>query len=823
MDLQPKILIVDDKPTNLYALERVLKDINADVIKAENGNDALISTLNNDFSLAILDVQMPEMDGYELAEYIRSEERTKYLPIIFLSAVYSDDYHVFKGYQSGAIDFITKPFNPQILINKVELFLQMHHQKKELELSKLELQDTVEKLKKSQLKYKNIFEIATVSLWEEDISAVKEYLRQWNVNNSAQLQNLFDKHPEKLPEIIQRIKIVNVNTESLRLYKANSKEELINSFDKILSRKAHYAMIESLNAILDGKKSFETETTQYTLNGEKIHVILRWKIPPEDYQFQNILISIVDITELKHIEKEIDDARKAAEQASIAKTEFLTNISHEIRTPLNAILGFAEILREKHDQTEQIHDYINGIVDSGKNLLLLINDILDLSKIETGKIEINFTPTEIKNLINEVKQIFTIKISEKKLKISIKYTNEVPGIVCVDEVRLRQVLFNLVGNAVKFTHKGKIEIRVNAIPVSNQKPKRKKEKNVDLIIEVEDTGIGIPEQNHEIIFHPFKQQDGRDSRKYSGTGLGLAITKRLVEMMNGEISLKSQVNKGSVFTVKLRNIDVVSKTFDSESKDIEEESIHFDAAHILLIEESGTNTLYHWFDKYLKEQPIALLHATDISEAFHVIRKHKPKLVIIDFPKLITNDYQFLSELRKHPEHELQDIPVVVALNPDDSEIAAQYQEKIAKHLYKPITKKQCYATLTNYISYRKKQPDHINKVNQIQHTSYINNLINNMSKSDEIADELIGLFHSDLIPMHRNTLKSLSLNKIKTFANKITEAGNNYNIPELKQFGNKLYENATLFKFDEIMLILKEFHRIIDVVVGSKKKTKNN
>ncbi len=944
MDLQPKILIVDDKPANLYALERVLKNINAKVIKAENGNDALISTLNNDFSLAILDVQMPEMDGYELAEYIRSEERTKYLPIIFLSAVYSDDYHVFKGYQSGAIDFITKPFNPQILINKVELFLQMHHQKKELELSKQELQNTVEKLKisneqyqgifqavteclfiinrnnkivevntsackkygytyseftgyhiksifhtdyqhvvpefrdqlshkkvfyveskhvkkdgsafyveirgtnfnykgkphilavvsdtsqrvktlqqlkKSELKYKNIFEIATVSLWEEDISAVKEYLRQWDVNNSEQLKHLLKEHPEKLPEILQRIKILNVNSESLRLYKAKSKEELINSFDKILSKEAHYAMIASLNAILDGEKSFEIETTQYTLTGEKLHVILRWKIPPEDYQFQNILISIVDITELKHIENEINAARKAAEQASIAKTEFLTNISHEIRTPLNAILGFAEILREKHHQTEQIRNYINGIVDSGKNLLLLINDILDLSKIESGKIEINFTPTDIRNLINEVKQIFAIKLSEKNLKFNIKYTDDVPGILNIDEIRLRQVLFNLVGNAVKFTHKGKIEIRLKVNPLSNKNPDQKK-KNVDLIIEVEDTGIGIPEQNHDIIFHPFKQQDGCNSRKYGGTGLGLAITKRLVEMMNGEISLKSRINKGSVFTVKLQNIGVISKEHSIESTDIEENNIIFNTAHVLLIEESGTNTLYHTFDKCLKEQPIVLHHATDISEAFHVIEKHRTQVVIIDFPKLISNDYQFLSELRNHPRNELQSIPVVVAINPDDSEIAAQYQKKIEKHVYKPITKKQCYATLTTYISYRKKQSDDIRTV-QRQNTNYINNLINNMPKSNEIDDELIRLFQNDLIPMHQNTIKSLSLNKIKAFANKISEAGDNYNIPTLKQLGNKLYENATQFKFDDIMLILKEFQKIIDLVTGNRNMPPDN
>ncbi len=149
MDLRQKILIVDDKEENLYALEHVLKDMNVSIVKATNGNDALIAVLNHDFSMAILDVQMPEMDGYELAEYIRSEEKTKYLPVIFLSAVYSDDFHVFKGYQSGAVDFITKPFNPEILINKVKVFLELDWQKLQLHNHKTQLEEVIRELNKS--------------------------------------------------------------------------------------------------------------------------------------------------------------------------------------------------------------------------------------------------------------------------------------------------------------------------------------------------------------------------------------------------------------------------------------------------------------------------------------------------------------------------------------------------------------------------------------------------------------------------------------------------------------------------------------------------
>jgi len=148
-----KILIVDDKPRNLYALAQVLKESGAEIIKAENGNDALTATLHHDFALAMFDVQMPEMDGYELAELMRGEERTKRIPIIFLSAVYSDEYHIFKGYRSGAVDFITKPYNPAVLMSKVHVFLQLDSQKREL-VEKLEIE-------RSKIYLENIF--ATLS------------------------------------------------------------------------------------------------------------------------------------------------------------------------------------------------------------------------------------------------------------------------------------------------------------------------------------------------------------------------------------------------------------------------------------------------------------------------------------------------------------------------------------------------------------------------------------------------------------------------------------------------------------------------------------
>jgi len=161
--IEQKILIVDDRPANLYALENVLRDVDVTVIKANNGNEALISTLNHDFSLAILDVQMPEMDGYELAELLRSEEKTRFMPVIFLSAVFSDDFHVFKGYKSGAVDFITKPFNPDILLNKVKVFLELDRKNAELKLQHTKLEELINTLNITNTKLQGEIDERTIA------------------------------------------------------------------------------------------------------------------------------------------------------------------------------------------------------------------------------------------------------------------------------------------------------------------------------------------------------------------------------------------------------------------------------------------------------------------------------------------------------------------------------------------------------------------------------------------------------------------------------------------------------------------------------------
>ena len=256
--------------------------------------------------------------------------------------------------------------------------------------------------------------------------------------------------------------------------------------------------------------------------------------------------------ELKKYADDLVIAKQEAERSNKIKSEFLANISHEIRTPLNSVIGFSELL-EKQCSTSIEKNHLNSIQISAKSLLILLNDILDLSKIEAGKITIEYMPLAIRSLFNELETIFKSKAEEKSINLEFHIEESVPETIKFSDIRLRQILFNLLGNAIKFTSAGSITLMVGA---KNGKLKNK----IDLFVEVKDTGEGIPLNKQTIIFEPFYQIDGNNAKH--GTGLGLAITKKLVEILNGSISLQSTENSGSEFKIVFTDVEVL-KTDDN--------------------------------------------------------------------------------------------------------------------------------------------------------------------------------------------------------------------------------------------------------------------
>lgn len=267
----------------------------------------------------------------------------------------------------------------------------------------------------------------------------------------------------------------------------------------------------------------------------------------------HILVIMQDIQEQKEAEAKMEEARRLAESANRAKSEFLANISHEIRTPMNAILGFAEILRKQKDDDRR-EKYIDAIIAGGTTLMALINDILDLSKIESGGIQLTAVPQYIRSLMDGIQVVFRSKMEEKNLEFNIVIEDTVPALLVFDGTRLRQILYHILGNAVKFTEQGKVTIRTR-VESETQFANSAVRGRVTLVVEVSDTGVGIAAEEFTSIFEAFRQQEGGSARKYSGAGLGLTITKRLIEAMGGTISVQSNVNVGSTFIITLPNVE----------------------------------------------------------------------------------------------------------------------------------------------------------------------------------------------------------------------------------------------------------------------------
>lgn len=265
---------------------------------------------------------------------------------------------------------------------------------------------------------------------------------------------------------------------------------------------------------------------------------------------------------LRAAKLEAERLAQEADSANRAKSEFLANMSHEIRTPMNAVIGYSDLLGDSVTDPKHRH-YLDAIRAGSRSLLMLINDILDLSRIEAGKMRLEFAPLAVQRLLDDVRHIFDLRAREQGIDLVVTVAPDMPPAMVLDETRLRQVLFNLVGNAIKFTHEGRVEVTAKVRPEQAQPGEGTR---YELMITVTDTGIGIAADQQEHIFDAFEQQEGQSSRKYGGTGLGLAISRKLAGMMGGELTVVSEPGKGSTFTLRLPGVKATKAVAGSDAE-----------------------------------------------------------------------------------------------------------------------------------------------------------------------------------------------------------------------------------------------------------------
>ncbi|WP_299980973.1 response regulator [Desulfobacula sp.] len=354
--------------------------------------------------------------------------------------------------------------------------------------------------------------------------------------------------------------------------------------------------------------------------------------------------------ELLELNEELVIKTEAAEAATKTKSEFLANMSHEIRTPLNALLGFSELLSIELNDPRQ-KNYIDAMKTAGKSLLILINDILDLSKMEAYKMVFKYEPVNLKILFTEIEYVFKDKITNKGIRFVVDLAEDLPIHLILDETRIRQILLNLVGNAAKFTEKGLIKLTA-------QKQATRNLDTIDLIIKVEDTGLGIEGKEVNLIFELFKQSDGQISKKYGGTGLGLAICKRLTEAMGGQISVISKKGVGSTFIINLKNV----KTSSDEVVIVEEQrstsengSPYFEKKRILIVDDNESNRfmLKELLSKFNQD----VLEAYNGNEALLMVRENTPDIIIMDIRMPVMDGNQATKVLKSDPN--TKHIPII--------------------------------------------------------------------------------------------------------------------------------------------------------------------
>ncbi|WP_345951720.1 response regulator [Mucilaginibacter sp. PAMB04274] len=594
------ILLVDDREENIIALEALLKRDDINILSTTSPNEALRIAWENPVSIALVDVQMPEIDGFELVEMLKANPRTKDILVIFVTAISKEAKYAVKGFGTGAVDYLYKPLDPFITSAKVDAFIQLaQHQK--------------------------------------DIKAKNEELQNYAimVKNSADIIATVDAHS---------FRIQSVNPAVTKILGFQPNEVIQKSVVSLAAAVNQDTFRKKLLEIINNNLSYAIAEYQFETFDKRII----WAECRVTYSNKVLFLNISDVSPQKSYQQELIRSKEAAEHSKKIKENFLANMSHELRTPVNGIIGLTGMLRKS-----DLDDHQKNIVDlldvSSQSLLGVINDVLDISKIEAGKFSIIRKPNNIRQVVKSAFDLLKYKADEKKVDLILEIDPEIPETLLFDSLRLNQILMNLLSNAIKFTDRGYVKLQLTLLQKLNE--------NVKLKFSIIDSGIGIPADRLNKIFESFEQADQDTNVKYGGTGLGLAIVKKLIELKGGELTVSSQLGLGSTFNF-INWYSTAQKSQDEVKTDAGPRVlVPFENISILVAEDNLVNQFM--LTKMLRDWNVKVEIADNGHKVIDKLLANDYNLILMDTHMPEMNGYDAAKNIRVNFSEPKRSIPII--------------------------------------------------------------------------------------------------------------------------------------------------------------------